>query len=343
MKAFLILIIIISPLIIRAQSRDSGLWVKVRAEMEDGSRIVDRVNSADGFFKYRFNGKGTVKLSSDVLFDQMKWTYYFNGAFLTVGRINYKVDKLTADSLVITEVNVNVDSSKLRRYYYLKQDNISATDKPVYNSDLKDSVYHYSRYLFPECKGEITAIMDQLKEFKFYDNGDLKIGFIINKAGKLVNLNIIENNKLGNGFTKAVVKAFESSTITWFPATLNRLAVNVYLELSIRFTNDIGSRSYSLTYPLFKTPTIKGLTLDEMGDVDRYYQKGLKETKNHNYQKGIEALTKCIATDPIFFDAYYLRAYLYLQIGDVPGAERDWRYLADLGQVRATRFLKTLK
>jgi tetratricopeptide (TPR) repeat protein len=284
-----------------------------------------------------------VQPSSDVLFDQVRLRYYINNSFLTIGTVNYKINKLSADSLVISETGVNIDSSKLRKYYYVKQERVPSLRKPVFSNTLKDSVYHYTRYLFPECNGNVNLVMDRLNDGYGYDNGDLKIGFVINKNGKLVEFSILESNQLSKGFIETLKTAFEAPGITWVAARLNTNPVNAYIEISMSFTKTQSIRSHSFHYPLFQLPQFSGIDQYQMENANKLYFKGLKEAKAHNYQKAIEALNKCLAIDVIYLDAYYLRAYCCLELGNMEDTYRDWKTLADLGQVRAARFLKDLK
>ena len=61
------------PLFSLAQSGDqqllTGQWVKAKAQMKDGSRIVDYNGCGMDFIKYSFAADGTVDMSSEAFFD----------------------------------------------------------------------------------------------------------------------------------------------------------------------------------------------------------------------------------------------------------------------------------
>jgi Tfp pilus assembly protein PilF len=65
--------------------------------------------------------------------------------------------------------------------------------------------------------------------------------------------------------------------------------------------------------------------------------------QKYEYVNAIWALTKCLGIDPIYLDAYYLRAYSYYEINDFEDTRKDWMTLADLGQVKAAKFLAGFK
>ena len=96
MKYFLLFIFL--PLISLAQSKDEmlqGTWVKVKAEMKDGSRIVDHHGCGMDFIKYSFNSDGSATLTNDVLFDGFQTRYKIIGDSLVIGGTIYNLLGLT--------------------------------------------------------------------------------------------------------------------------------------------------------------------------------------------------------------------------------------------------------
>lgn len=336
MKYFILFLFL--PLFSLAQSNDQllGQWVKVKAQMKDGSRIVDHHGSGMSFLKYSFNKDGFVDESTDVLFKEVKLLYTLSDDSLLIGNMKFNIDKLTTDSLIISEKIAGLDDSKIKVFSFAKTQSTNNTDRGYYNSVIMDSVYQATPYLFPQCADRISVLIDQ---FSGYTTGSLKISFIVSKDGKVKDLIVLNNETISERFQKSIIKAFESSSIHWLPAKKNNAPINTKIEVILK-TNHKKADWVSIEYPFL--PQVfsgKEINSEQMKLEGTYFNEGIEEIKRKNYTQAIELFTRCLAIDDIDLDAYYMRAYLNHNLGNKSEACKDWSTLVGLGQVKASKIL----
>ena len=332
-------VLIFLPLFSFAQSTDQllqGFWVKVNAQMKDGSRIVDHNGCGMSFLKYSFNKDGFVDESNDVLFKVTKRPYTLTDDSLQIGNMKFDIDKLTADTLKISEKIAGLDDSKIKVFSFAKVQSINNPDRSSYNSVIMDSVYQATSYLFPQCADRMSVLLNQLSG---YTSGSLKFSFIVSKDGKVKDVIILNNENISKRFEKSIVNAFESSAIHWLPAKKNNVAVNTRIELILK-CNHANVNWVGIEYPFLpQILSSKEISFGQIQLERTYFKEGVEEIRKQNYTKAIELFTKCLTIDDIDLDAYYLRAFLNLNLGNKSEACKDWTALAGLGQVTAEKDL----
>jgi len=243
-----LLIIFFFPLVLQAQQLKPGLWVNVKTELSDGARFIDTSAKSKGFTKYNFFDDGSVLIAADPLFYNLKVKYSLSGDVLKIGFINYQVEKLTADSLVIHEGNITPE--RFRRYYYVKAGLARNCGSPVYDAKLNDSVYTCNNYLFPQLNATSTAVLSEVNHS--HGNGSLRLSFIITKDGKLTDFKIIENKNLGKGSVSDLTKALHSQDIEWIPASIGNKNVNALVEMVFNIGIGKYDVGFSFDYPFIK-------------------------------------------------------------------------------------------
>lgn len=341
-----LLALVFLPLFSLAQNNDQllGLWVKCKAEMKDGSRIVDHADCGMSFLKYRFNKNGSVEQSTNPLFIQDKQKYKLSNNVLAIGMVKYDVLKLAGDTLEIAEIIPNTDDSKIKTFYFVKTQSLEIPGKRLYNEDVKDSVYEANNFLFPEFDAHIDELMKLIPSP--YQRSVLQLRFIVNKEGKIKDVTIEKQDSTKQEFNNSVVDGFKSSNSFWLPARMDNKPVNTSVELILTFTSVpvVGKRTMnaaSVQCPFLLPVTFgKPLSSDDKQLDDSYFNKAADEAKNQDYAKAIEYLTQCIQINDIDLDAYYLRALCNLKLGNKDKACDDWTILSQLGQVPAKTNLK---
>ncbi|HZX58889.1 MAG TPA: tetratricopeptide repeat protein [Mucilaginibacter sp.] len=325
-----------------------GLWVKVKAEMKDGSRIVDHADCGMSFLKYRFKKNGSVEQSTNPLFNQDKQNYNLSNNVLTIGTVKYDVLKLSGDTLKIAEITPNTDDSKIKAFYFVKTQSVATPVKRFYNDAIKDSVYDANNFLFPEFDAHIDELMKLIPGP--YQKSVLQVRFIVNKEGKIKDLTILKQDSTNEDFTRSVVDGFKSSNSFWLAARIGNRPVNTSVDLILTFTSVpvVGKRTMnpgtmnaaSVQCP-FLLPVAFGKPISgkEMQLDDSYFNMAAAEVEKQNYAKAIEYLTQCVRVNDIDLDAYYLRALCNLKLGNKDKACSDWTILSRLGQVPATKNL----
>jgi hypothetical protein len=207
-----------------------GFWVKVKACMKDGSRIVDHNGCGMDFMKYTFTLDGFVNMSNEPLFDGFKLPYKLTGDSLVIGGTVYNVLELSRDTLKLSFFAPGAEDNQLPAYYFVKVQNYNIAATAAFNAALKDSVYQASNELFPQCKGRMIDLMQQINTN--YEKGTLKASFIIDKKGKVKNYTILSADSISNGFAKTICRSF--GDVIWQPAIKNHVPVNCIIQVTVQ-------------------------------------------------------------------------------------------------------------
>jgi hypothetical protein len=167
-------ILLFLPLFSFAQSKDMllGLWVKSKAQMKDGSRIVDHSGCGMDFIKYKFANDGIADLSNDVLFDGFRVPYRLRGDSLVVGGTLYNIMEVTKDTLNLSFFAPGAEDKQIPEYYFIKVPQYKVAAKASFDPALKDSVYQATNDFFPRCKGDLLVLMNEIATQ--YEKGILK-------------------------------------------------------------------------------------------------------------------------------------------------------------------------
>jgi hypothetical protein len=344
MKYFLTLIIFI-PLFSHAQSNDQlleGSWVKVNAQMKDGSRIVDHNGCGMSFLRYNFASDGFVNRSEDVLFDQFKMQYKLSGDSLLIGGNLFNLIGLTKDTLKLSYFFPGAEDSQIPVYYFAKTTAAEIPAKSTFSSALKDSVYQATNQLFPQCKDRFTGLMSAIAAK--YDKGTLKASFIVDKKGRVKSFTILEADSISNGFAKIVGNAF--GDLEWLPARKRNIPVNSIVQVTLKSghslygNNNMVMNTLSIDYPFLTKITYgKEIDSEEAESERQLFKDALNQFNSGNYAKAAELFGKCIEMDSIDLNAYYLRALANINLGKQKDACKDWTTLAGMGQRNAAKNL----
>ncbi|HVW16113.1 MAG TPA: hypothetical protein VHB54_19945 [Mucilaginibacter sp.] len=344
MKLFIVLCLV--PFVSLAQINGQnlvGLWVKCKAEMEDGSRIVDHTGCGMHFLKYRFNKNNTVEISTSVLFNEAKVPYKVSDSTLTIGTTEqYNIVRLTADSLELSEAIKGLDSSKIRVYTFVKTQNRAISAVSSYDPILQDSVYAANNFLFPDFNGYLLELNNFITGT--YHKSLMRITFVIDKTGSLKELAILNRDSISGDLAGEVIRAFQKLGPHWRPAYRSNVAVNTRVEVALTYLSmPVNLNALSIAYPFARqVKDIGPLSHTNILIVNANYREAIEQFREGDYQNAIDLLDKCIEIDNIDIDSYYLRAICNLKLGHKDKACSDLSYLAKLGQVGAAKSMKKL-
>ncbi|MBS1500974.1 MAG: energy transducer TonB [Bacteroidetes bacterium] len=334
------------PLVSLAQINErylAGLWVKCKAEMLDGSRILDHTGCGMHFLKYKFTKKNIVESSTSVLFNEAKLPYKVIDSTLTIGATErYNIVRLTADSLELSEAITGVDSSKIRVYTFVKTQNIAISTESIYDPSLQDSVYVANNFLFPEFDGRSSEVNNFVTGVQ--GKYRLRMTFVINKTGNVKEITILNKDSIPDNLAKSVIYVFQELDSRWRPAYRNNAAVNTRVEVALTYTSIPGRvNAISIAYPFVQqVEDFQPLSFADIRAVNANYHEAIEQFREGDYQNAIDLLDRCIAMDSIDIDSYYLRAICNLKLGHKDKACSDLSYLAKLGQVGAAKSMKKL-
>lgn len=332
------------PLFSLAQSADqllTGQWVKSRAQMKDGSRIVDYNGCGMDFIKYSFAADGTVDMSSEAFFTGFKTRYKLSNDTLLVGGTLYNFLGLTKDTLKLSFFAPGADDSHIPVYYFTKMKVHNIVSTATYDVALKDSVYQATNEVFPQVNGRIFTLMNAIAQN--YDKGTLKASFIVDKKGRVKNFTIISLDSIGKGFARTIGGAF--GDLQWQPAYKNNLPINSIVQVTVKTGRSTMQGSTStmntirLEYDFLPRAPYAPIDKDEFETSQQYFKDAITYSNSGNHAKALELLNKCIEIDKINLSAYTFRAFINSNLNKLQDACKDWATLAAFGQVEAAKKL----
>ena len=333
-----LLILAFLPLASFAQSNQqllTGLWVKVNAQMRDGSRIVNHNGCGMDFMKYTFSPDGFVNMSNEPLFDGFKIPYKLLGDSLVVGGTVYNVIGLTKDTLKLSFFAPGAEDNQVPVYYFTRILEHNITGAATFNAALKDSVYQANNEFFPQCKGDILTLMRNITTN--YEKGTLKASFIIDKKGRVKNYTIILIDSISNGFAKTMCHGFED--VTWQPALKNHVPADCIVQLTFKTKRSpyggttMMMNNLLMEFDFLPKAPYPEIDRDEFEASQQFFKDAINQSNSGNYDKAVELLGKSIDIDKINLSAYYFRALINANRGKTQEACRDWTTLAALGQL----------
>jgi hypothetical protein len=320
----------------------TGLWVKVKAELGDGSTIVDRKGCGMDFLKYNFYEDGFLDKSSDALFLQYKIPYKLYDDTLQIGSLLFHILKLTPDTLSLSFFYVKAEENQKVIYTFAKTQHIRQFERGEFNADVKDTVYKAGLLLFPQVNGVSNYLTDAING-KF-EPGEVKISFVVTKRGLVKNYTVLETGDISNNMVKSINRALARQD--WIPAKINDQPVNCQvlanIHLKVLMLGTQTMRIMEISYPFLPAIPYPPLDREEAESEQQYFNDASDAFNKQNYSKAVELLGKCVDMDNIDLKAYYLRAEANSKLGKTKEACKDWATLAGLGQVTAAKKLAEL-
>jgi len=219
-------VLIFLPLFSIAQVNEqqlTGTWVKVKARMKDGSRIVDHYGCGMNFIKYNFGSDGSLQFSTEPIFEGFKLPHKILGDSLVAGGTIWKILSFNNDTLKLSLfTQFGVEDKQIPVYYFVRTMNHNPNTTATFNATLKDSVYQATDQLFPQFKGNFGELMGAIGLGR-YEKGTIHASFIIDKKGRLKNPTVLSADSVSASFAKTVVNGFGG--VTWTPGKKNFLAI----------------------------------------------------------------------------------------------------------------------
>jgi len=340
---YLILLLFV-PVISFAQTRETmliGTWVKARAEMRDGSRIVDHNGCGMDFIKYNFATDGFADMSNDVLFQGFRVRYKLMSDSLVVGGTIYNIVGMTKDTIKLSFFAPGLEDSQLPVYSFVKVPGGNPHTTAVFDLSLKDSVYQANNVLFPICKGTFNNLLAVMNTQ--FDKGTLKASFVVDKKGRVKNYTVIQLDSISKSFAKIAGNGF--GDLAWIPAQKNGVPVNSIVQITLKSSYKSVSSSkgginfLAIEYDFMPKAPYPPLDKDEAEAAQQFFKDAIARLNSGNNDKAIELLGKCLEVDQIYLNAYTLRAMINARTGKIKEACKDWTTLTNLGQVSAAKNL----
>lgn len=321
MRTFIFIALTLLSIHIQGQIINSGLvgsWMKIKAIYNSGENLpVDnKLNQSYLRLSFETNGKAYKEINP---YDK---TYIFDfstsGNNLKIGFLNYQINYLANDTLILVEEGKNGINASSTKYIFvsekLYQSNISLTPDMIILSGV-DSI-------FIENKRLIARFNDDISFHEFLKNnmpaaqglsanGFFMATFVITDNGLIDSIKI--HRGLNKSFDNQFIKAVNKSAKLWIPAKLNQRNVSV---LHTELYDFIQKGQFTFT----------GWSLGYETDIKYInYKNGIIAMLRSDYYQAIDCFTKYIETDPKDAEALFQRGMCYFKLNDLNNACIDWK------------------
>lgn len=319
----LLTILILTTNIIFGQENIIGSWIKVDAKYVSGKplELNHALNQSYLRIDFQTNGtafKTTVPLDNGYLFD-----YTFKKDRLIIGFINYYVDYISTDSLVITEEGVNGIESSSIRFYFIPEKTYQ--DRLPLTNDFLQIVSADTIFIESE---KIRAYF--IKDLSFSDflrinipeynnvqssNNFFIATFLINSKGAIDSIKI--HKGINSKFDKQFFRAVEKSSIYWRPAEYNGRSITV-----------------------LHTETFKFISNAIFEQIYYNYQSGILEMQKGDFQSAIDFFNKCLEANSNEVDVLYNRGLCFYKLNQFEKACEDWKKIKGLNSNTANKLIE---
>ncbi|MBF8456621.1 hypothetical protein IV494_05440 [Kaistella sp. G5-32] len=321
-------------------------WYAVKVEMKDGSRpfkkekfvfkdyciSIDKNNYYLGKVDAILSHKSNPAIKYSLIGRKL----------LTSSESSLNIDKLTADSLILTQNISQTDPKDLERYVLIPLKKL--VDDKIAEQKGKDTLVANS-FLHPEFKNfkyTNRSIKTISKSNPYTKNPTLNFRFsgfvILDLENKKVTATA---NKYDEKFKKEVdeqLRLLDNSYKNW---NLSKLNGYKYVKIPFAFIHyyekkeDLESSGdllnlYSLDFnDIFITAEISLAQLEESG---KFFTSAVSAYQRKNYAESLKLFQKAFQTNNTYLDAYYNFAEINFAYGSKKEACTTWLFLKDEGQ-----------
>lgn len=333
MKITLALFLFLLSSNLQALDLNNTEWTQVKVERKDGSKIIGHVQSDKAIIKYFFRDK-TVLISVDNQYTQ-NLKYYVDQNILVIGEfVKFNIERMDNEVLVLTQISkTQLTDDKLNRYTFINRPYLF--DYLKENNQLKiigDSLIEYNNQFFPTYFGNIDELF--MTEFQSQtENKSLVGSFIITSGGELKNIQFEPSNKFSEKEINRIQKVINSTKGGWMaPLTSQPFQYKINFILGFMYIKPMRSVKFAFARIALKQDNQKTLTMDEIVEADKCFNKGVKYSQSGKFDKASIQFVKCIEIDSLYIDAYYNLAYCYQKLDNKTLACETWNKLKEMGQ-----------
>jgi len=312
-------------------------WVKLKIEMKDGSKLFDRFLEDSTYLKYAI-GTNKFAMTSNPMNqinfkdDKLDINYTLvNNIMKTSEYSGYLIEKVTNDSLILSDKINDLTDDKLKRYFFVREELILSQYKDKYKN--KSSIIA-SKLFTPK----VNSSLQQDLSFAFKNNSSnfsAAGNILIFPKEKRVQTTIVFSTLNDSSSIKKIKKVVDKSFEYWdlknfenydsieLPFVLRNKKTKAYKGLTIIF----------LTKDTNELEIVIGGKLEDSRKSEFYFQKAIQSYQEKNFLKAVEYFTESYKSDPKNLDALYNKAASYAGLGDKENACKVWKEISDLGQV----------
>lgn len=319
----------------------NGKWVKVQAEMKDGSRILDPFEKDSAYSEYTISSSDLcINVSPVHKSNEFCIKYTRMGDVLKTSETSsFVIESISDDSLILYE-NINgLSDDKLKRIYFARKERIILLAKEKYKN--KDYILA-TKFFTPTISKTLEADINQA--FKgMYKNFDISGSLLFYPQEARVEVKIVYNSSEHNADQINIIQQIvQKSFVNW---DLKDFSDYKTIELPFVLRSQISNRvkGVSILYFTQETEnldTMFGVKLQDINKSGQLFEEAAKAYSLKKYKKAIELFEEAYQVNPKNIDALYNVASLYHESGDKENACKTWERLSALGQTEGVNFYK---
>jgi tetratricopeptide (TPR) repeat protein len=312
-----------------------GYWVKYKVEMKDGSDLFDRFVEDSAYAEYRIDQNRLCINSSPIHRTNESCLDFnlINNLIKTSQYAGFIIEKVTNDSLILSEKIDDLTDDKLKRLYFSRQEVVLAKFKEE-NKNKKNIIA--SKLFTP--KTNATIEIDLNKAFKNnYSNFELVGNLKIYPAQKKVKTEITFSTQNDSSRIRTVKKVIDHSFEKW---KLKDFQYYESIEIPFVLKSEITKKYWGIkviffTKDLSEFERIYGVKMDDLRKSSDSFNKALVAYQQKRYSESVMYFTESYNFDHKNIDALYNKAAVYFESGDKQNACKVWLEISILGQVKA--------
>jgi tetratricopeptide (TPR) repeat protein len=311
----------------------TGKWVKMKTEMKDGSKLFARFEEDSSYISFTIKKKEFCINSNPIHKSNESCLNYelVDNYIKTSVYSGYTIERVSKDSLVLTEKIDGYTDDKLRRYYLLNQHALNSYYKEKYKFT-KHVVA--SRFYTPTTETAVEGAI-YVEIWPNYSKFELSGSVFIYPKKRRIVTEIPFATYPDSSSIRSIKKVLNRSYSDW---NLENFKDYDVVELPFVLKKEI-EKHYRGIKMLFFTDDIDELSVVKGGDAadnrksGEYFQTGITAYQEKKYQEALDSFTKSYALDPKNLDALYNKAAVYYEMGDLANACTVWEQISKLGQV----------
>lgn len=350
-KSIMLFFLLCCKLLFAQAEKDllKGEWYMYKIETKDGGRPFLLKNIRNKNFNIIINQSNYILVNDQDLFSPknkvgIPSNYTLIKNFLvTSPESSLSIDKLTKDSLILSQNIRNFEKKDLQRYYYVRKD-------IVWNNEMRKNVNKdtltATNILNPEFKLNLNKrtikplsmgkpLNEKNRNINFKFNGYIIINTIDKKIDYILNSYNDEFSYVINEKIKQLlnINNWDISLLKNFKIIKVPFAFTSYYDLK----NEIESYGelYNLYSLDFNFADDNGPTLLQLEESNKSFKSAIEQFKNNNFNKAIELFDHSAKVNPKNIDAYYNSAAINFSIGRKTEACKTWEFLKNEGQIIA--------
>lgn len=319
-----------------------GNWTKIRTRMLDGSRDLSESYVSTKFFEWQLTPTkfcmdlDTVHLKPISCFD-----YKLEGHFIrTSPQAGYQIEKLTADSLIVTErLSGETAPDKIKKLWFVRT---SKLRKAIIERTKFDTVITASENFTPlQNKNMIVEINQRLLNMNKNINLDMIGNLVFYPKKQKIEFEIKNINEVAryqkpieavrsvieNSYANWNMKDFEHFDKVYLPVIFNTRHQSIDKEWTLK-----GTEEYYYTNDIADIPKIRGISADKVREATENFRNGFNAFQDKKYNKAIAYYQKSYELDDRNADALYNLAAIYSLLKDSTNACKTLKILSDLEQ-----------